>query len=254
MGTRRFVVALATATAGAMIMAIVSAAPASAGPPDNDPPTVNVNAAVQAVVGQTLSTRSPATTKVLAAWQQYDDSGICSESGFLQDYSVSGRPVIASFNGVQTSLLFTATEDHYYVLSITATDCSANQNSATTTEYLSAPTVYQEGSATYSPGWTTSNCACFSGGSNEHNAKVGATASFKYRGYGVGFVTEKAPNRGTASIYLDGVLKMTLNNRTSNVSSIIGFSTYSNSYATHTLKIVVKSGRIDVDAFLVSGG
>ena len=208
------------------------------------------------VVGSTLSTGNPAKVNVQLAWSQYDASGICSESGYVIAYDNNGNGnKIAQFYDIQTSVQFqSSTSANYYEVYVQAYDCSPNQNLGIAVDYYSGPTIVQEGAATYSPGWTTSNCACFSGGSDEHNAKAGASASYQFRGNGIGFVTEKASNRGTAQVYIDGKLKATVNNKISGspINSVVGFAYYNNSYGTHTLKIVVKSGRVDVDAFLVA--
>lgn len=115
------------------------------------------------------------------------------------------------------------------------------------------PTVYQQTqSVTYSGTWSTSSNAAYSNGSTRYSSKAGAYASFKTSGRSFGFVSTKATTRGKVKVYVDGKYKTTINLKTSTskyrtLAYVISFS----SSGTHTIKLVVSSGRVDVDAFVV---
>ncbi|MFN8631413.1 MAG: hypothetical protein U0838_14180 [Chloroflexota bacterium] len=81
---------------------------------------------------------------------------------------------------------------------------------------------------------------------------MGAYAFLKTTGSSFGFVTTKGSAYGKAKVYVDGKLKTTLNLKSSvtkyrNLAYVISFATS----GSHTIKIVVASGRVDVDAFVV---
>ncbi len=253
---------------GAVLLIVgLSAAPASASAKtvDTTPPTVTMDDALHFVTGQLLS---GGTTVLKAAWQQHDASGICSESGTVQgsDAMDENNKVVATFTGVRTTFDFKAHVPDgigTYSITIKVTDCSPKHNSTTAEAVpLWANEVYQQNEAgdggiptVYSAGWKTSSCTCFSGGTVLYSTTVGASMTFHYEGSGLGLVTEKASNRGTAAIYVDGVKKATMNNKSSKpINSVIGFSAYFNDIDnnSHTLKVVVLSGRIDIDAFVAS--
>ena len=185
------------------------------------------------------------------SWKQFDSSGICAESGSVVDSSTSPDTTVGTFSDVRTTFTFTGKVGDYYDLQLRATDCSVNHNATNAYAYGDAG-LNQEGQASYSPGWKISNCNCFSAGSVEYSAKAGATATYQYTGEGVSLVSEKASNRGTADIFIDGVKKATINNNGATVNRAVVFSAYFNNYSQHTLVIKVRSGRVDIDGFLTS--
>jgi hypothetical protein len=112
--------------------------------------------------------------------------------------------------------------------------------------------VYQQTSATYSTGWRSSSGPAYLGGSAKYSSTAGKYATFKTSGRAFGFVSTKASTRGKVKVYVDGVYKGTLTLKTSttkyrNLAYVANFSTT----GTHTIKLVVASGRVDVDAFVV---
>lgn len=238
----------AAAAAGALALAM--AVPATAAPAARAvTPQVNVNNGLQPLVGQQLSVSNPAKVPVSLSWTQTAAGGICSEDEYVYD-DTTGNYVVED-SSVETSAVFTATIGDSYEAYIYAYACNGG-NEGNGYNSFSAPSLYQEGSASYSAGWTTANCTCFSGGHVLYSSRKNASATFQYTGYGVAWVTEKNTNRGTATVYLDGVKVASVNLHNAAISSEIGASRFNNSYGTHTLKIVVASGRVDVDGFLVS--
>ena len=244
----RSIITTFVATAGLALALAVPANASHAAPQKITAPSVNVNNGLQPLVGQQLSTSNPAKVPVSLSWTQYAPGGICSEDEYVYDNSTS--TYVVEDSSVETSAVFTATVGDYYSAYIYAYDCHGNEGYGSNS--FDAPSLYQEGSASYTAGWTTAMCHCFSGGYVLYSSRKGASASFQYTGYGVAWVTEKNYNRGTATVYLDGVKVSSVNLHNAAISSEIGAARFNNSYGTHTIKIVVASGRVDVDAFLVS--
>ncbi len=104
----------------------------------------------------------------------------------------------------------------------------------------------------YSSGWGTSSNSVYTGGSTKYSRKVGASVTFRTNGRSFAWVTYRGANRGKAKVYVDGVYKGTYS-LTSSVSKAryIPYAITFSSYTTHSIKIVVASGRVDVDAFVV---
>lgn len=105
----------------------------------------------------------------------------------------------------------------------------------------------------YNGTWRTSSCGCFSEGAVKYATQVGASASFTANATNFGLVTDRASNRGTADVYVDGVKKATINEQNSTTKNrVVDFSYYTPYTGYHTVKVVVRSGRIDIDAFVTS--
>jgi uncharacterized repeat protein (TIGR02543 family) len=130
-------------------------------------------------------------------------------------------------------------------------------NQSVHASFTASATVYQETSASYTGTWKTSNCGCFSGGHTLFSTTSGNTATFTFTGNLIQFVSEKAPNRGSFKIYLDGKYQTTVSNHNAtNQNAVIVWQKGFTTAGTHRLKIVnlATSGhpRIDVDAFVVA--
>jgi hypothetical protein len=86
------------------------------------------------------------------------------------------------------------------------------------------------------------------------SSTVGATANLSFSGQMVTLVSDKAPGRGSASLYIDGKFLKTVSLTTSGATvnrAIVWNSPYLSSNASHILTVKVSSGRVDIDAFIV---
>ena len=99
-----------------------------------------------------------------------------------------------------------------------------------------------------------------SGGSVRYATTKGASASFRFTGSSVAWVSALGTTRGGAWVYVDGAFAGSVSLRaTSGHSRAIVFARNWTSVGTHTLKIVVAGTaghpRVDIDAFvrLVTG-
>jgi hypothetical protein len=138
-----------------------------------------------------------------------------------------------------------------YQYAVAATDGYGNVGN-TMAGYALAPVLTQQTtSVAYTGVWKNASGSSYSGGSAKYSTAVGAKATFTFNGRSVGFVSFKALGRGKVKIYLDGKLKGTfsLANATAQARRIIYAAT--TTAATHKLMLVVVSGRVDVDAFVV---
>ena len=107
----------------------------------------------------------------------------------------------------------------------------------------------------YSGTWTSANSSAASGGSLKYSTSSGASASYSFTGSSIAWVASKGPNRGSADVYIDGVLKATVSlHSTSYLNQRIVYAFNWSLNGTHTIRIVNRatSGhpRIDIDAFV----
>jgi hypothetical protein len=244
----------------AVIAAGVLAVAAMGGPARADAlgPSVTFFQAPIPIIGSVLSDSSGTPSiSMKDGWTVFDSDGICSAT--VQVYSsVGGWSTIATFAGNASTTKyvghygFTIRPGGYAEPYITATDCLGN--TSTNWDYVE-PSLAQEGAASYSAGWTTSNCLCFSGGATEESSTVGKTANYAFSStHMVSLVSEKASNRGSVSIYVDGTFQKTVSlySATSINRVVVWNSKYLNASGSHTLTLKVASGRVDIDAFITS--
>jgi len=117
-------------------------------------------------------------------------------------------------------------------------------------------TGYQEGSASYTGTWRSASLAGAWGGTTRSTTAASASATFHCSPCrALAWVTDEDSAHGSARVYVDGVLKATVNTRSSPRLTRVIASTFEwPSDGAHTLKIVnAASGghpRIDVDGFL----
>jgi hypothetical protein len=115
-------------------------------------------------------------------------------------------------------------------------------------------------SVVYHGPWTTSTSTTWWGGSAKGSTTSGSTASLTFTGRQVAWIALKAPNRGKAQVYLDGVLRGTVDLYAPTLlkQRVIWRSSWPSGLNdnTHTIRIRVlgTAGRpkVDVDGFFVS--
>jgi hypothetical protein len=118
--------------------------------------------------------------------------------------------------------------------------------------------VQQSSSAVrYAGSWTTSTSATtWWGGTARHSSKAGSTAKFSFVGRSIAWVGLKGVGRGRAQIFVNGVLKATVDLYSSTTLNkrVIWSAVYSASGTrTITIKVLGTSGRprVDIDGFIV---
>jgi CSLREA domain-containing protein len=147
----------------------------------------------------------------------------------------------------------TLTSGKSYRFRVRARDEDGNYSDWSNSVTVGARLVQQTSSAfTYSSGWGTSSSSNFSGGSTKYSVTAGKWARFTFTGRAVTFVTTYRLPAATFKVYVDGVFVESLtfepdHTRYRRQSWARKFSSSSQ----HTIRIVVVSGRVDVDAFAV---
>jgi hypothetical protein len=197
---------------------------------------------------------SGSTIPVRTKWSATDLSGVASyqlqrqtNGGAWSSVSLSSSTATA----VAQSLTFGTT----YRYRLMATDGLGNA-SAWVYGPSFAPTISQEssGAVTYTGSWTTAPTGSASGGSLSYATAAGASATFAFSGSSVAWVAFRGPNRGSARVYIDGVLKATIDlNVATNSSRRVAYAFTWGANGPHTIKVVVVGTaghpRIDVDGF-----
>lgn len=114
---------------------------------------------------------------------------------------------------------------------------------------------FQQTSATYTGTWVTRTSTAYSGGTERTTSANGSAATFTTTGRTFTWVGVKGSDRGTAQVFVDGVLSTTVNlTQTTRKYQYVVFSTSFASSASHTIRIVFTATApklIDVDAFIV---
>ena len=124
-------------------------------------------------------------------------------------------------------------------------------------DFAEGPTIrlrsYTEGTslANWSSGWTSAANSSALGGRLRYATKAGASVTFQFTGRAVAWVSRKSSSLGDARVYIDGT--------SIGVYGLAGSTAWRRvvfarnlSPGTHSMKIVVLgTGRVDVDGFLV---
>jgi hypothetical protein len=193
-------------------------------------------------------------------WKASDQSGICSQyvewsaQDGTMDYPLTAKARIFDF----------FTEVYNYdpgpdVFWVHSTDCAGN--TATSTRSVSRFGLREDDAPgiTYKGTWSVSNFKGFSGGTTHYSTKAGDSFTTTFTGDGpVALVMEKAANRGSADVYVDGVFRKTINTNASTTKHRVVVWQGIYKLGTHTLRVVNRGTpghpRIDLDAVLLCPG
>ncbi len=107
----------------------------------------------------------------------------------------------------------------------------------------------------YTAGWARGNAPDAFGDTVHSTSRAGASATFKFTGRQVAWVSTRRANRGTAHVYLDGKLVANVNLHSATVMHRrIVFAHAWAADGAHTIKIVCAGtaghATVDVDAFV----
>jgi hypothetical protein len=234
-----------------LALAVLTALPAHSAAPakaDTTGPQLVLANSLFFKVGSTLSD-STASAYIPAniTWSTSDPSRICHQDLSIYDAGegydeFSPRPSARQF--VDGAGMTTP----WIGVDLSSRDCAGN---TTGTEKFYDPSLYQQRTATLTGQWSTSSCVCWSGGSVATSSTVGATASFTFHGGSLALISDKAAQRGIAEIYIDGTLASTVNTAGATKNRVVVFQHRWKAPGDHKIKVVVASGRVDVDGFVV---
>jgi hypothetical protein len=220
-----------------------------------DAPTVNFFASPLPTVGTTLSnsTNTP-SIHLKDGWRMSSPNGIAS--AYVDFRSGGSTSQIWSYSGGADSVAgryqWSQQIGTYSDLEGSATDKLGN--TGTNYAYIS-PTLSDSGAASYSSGWKTSTCKCYTNDQILYSTKAGATATY-HVSYSrlVSFVSDMGPSQGVVALKVNGQtvkdVKLTAASKVNRV--IVWNSGYLNANDSYNLTVKVISGRVDVEGFITN--
>jgi hypothetical protein len=274
MTMRVFRTAVLTGLAAVAVLILAVPADAAAVPAsDTTPPAVSIEPFARYVAGTSADTvYGPDGLEgwdldMMVRWTASDASGICGQTLTEQSYDTLGGdpdPILGSDTtttsvprGVRSHSYAEDAQNYWRIphsFVVRVTDCAGNTAAsgiATTSVNVDdddSPII------AYAGAWAVGHFPGFSGGTTHYATAAGASASFPVDEGAVAVVMEKAANRGSARIFVDGALKATVNTNSATTQhrrvvwqALLG-------PGPHTV-MVVNSGstghpRIDLDAVL----
>lgn len=219
--------------------------------PDSTPPTVKPPLS-GFYSGSTLgSTTAPVRTW----WSAADPCGI---SRYTLERRVNGGSwaVQTLSSGTATSVFQALTLGSTWRYVVRASDGAGNLSNWAYGAF-EEPLLTQQSSTAirYGGTWTVASSTGYSGGSTRYATATGAWASYTFAGSSIGWVAALGPNRGAATIYIDGVYQRTVSLYSS--TTALRRVAYAFTWAvqgTHTIRIVLVGTaghpRVDVDGFV----
>ena len=146
---------------------------------------------------------------------------------------------------------------HTYQFRIRAVDGAGNVGAWMTGTAFKLSAVSQASRAVHYHGtWATSTSTTWWGGTARASSTKGSTATYTFTGKSIAWVGLKAATRGKAQVYVNGVLKATVDlySATTLRQRVVWSANYATSAnRTVTIKVLGTAGRprIDIDGFLV---
>ena len=204
------------------------------------------------VAGRTLGTT---TVPVRVTWAASDPSGLASTA--LQrsinggSWATTPQPSGAAL-AADSSIPFGGTASQR----VRAADTKGNLSAWLAGGPIRASVDQQTSNLiAWTGAWRTTAATSASGGSVRYATANGASATFRFSGSSVAWVSTRGTSHGSVSVYVDGVYAGVVNlYSTSGHARAVVFARSWSKPALHTLKIVVRGTaghpRVDVDAFL----
>jgi len=156
-----------------------------------------------------------------------------------------------------SSYLSRLASGHTYRFAVRPVDRAGNVGAVRAGSTFRLTAIQQTTSAVHYRGtWATSTSTMWWGGTAKSSSTKGSTATYTYTGKSIAWVGLKGYNRGKAQVYVNGVLKATVDlySGTTLRQRIIWSANYTTSATrTITIKVLGTSGRprVDVDGFIV---
>jgi hypothetical protein len=191
-----------------------------------------------------LTTGSSPTVPYRVSWTQ----GSCPAGSTYRLTVTTGGGSATPFTG---TALTTTVNLPVGASATMAVDCGGPSSSSSFTS-----AGFQEGAASYSGKWTGTSFAGAWGGTARYATAASASSTFACTSCdAIAWVTDEDSQHGSAKVYVDGVLKTTVNTTSaSKLNRVIAYAFQWPSDGAHTLRIVnsATSGhpRVTVDGFL----
>ena len=202
------------------------------------------------------STLGSSTVPVRTTWTAKDPTGISSNGLRRQQDDGTWNAVSLSSATSTSSTQSLAIGPAWQV------GARSTNKKAVTSAWAYGPTFlvsrFQETSSRieWSDDWSLGLNDGYSGGQTRYTSTEGAEATFTFTGRNVGWVSKLGPTRGSADVYVDGVLKATVSTYASSYANReIVFTASWSSNGEHSVRIVARGtdghARVDIDAFVV---
>lgn len=206
----------------------------------------------------TVSLRSGTTLnggalRVYVGWSGSDvGSGILNYD-VARSYDGHAYQTIASAM-TGTTIGWSMTPGHTYKFEVRARDKSGNVGAWKAGPTLKSALVQQTSSSVHFTGSSkTTKFRRYSGGSQRYLRATGASVSYTTTARSLSFITTKSSIRGSAMIYIDGVLAATVDVHASTATyRFVAFTQIWSTVGKHTIKVVsvgTPVPRVDIDAF-----
>jgi hypothetical protein len=220
---------------------------------DHSAPVVSAVTNRPRTAGAFVGTSAPWTV----AWSAKDTGGSGVARYELSRSRNGGDWAVVSVSLHSASTLVMVTPGAKYRFRIRAIDRAGNVGGwAYGTTFRVTAVSQANASVHYRGTWATSTSSGWWGGTAKSSSTKGSTASFTFTGRSIAWVGLKAATRGKANVYVNGVLKATVNlySATTLRQRIVWSANYATSATrTITIKVVGTAGRprVDIDGFLV---
>ena len=219
---------------------------------DTDRPSVG-----KATLGVIPGTRFDTSRfTVRASWPAGTDS-TTAIGGYQARWQVDGGKWGGTIGLGSTTINRTFAAGHRYTIQVRTRDAAGNWSPWTQAGPFTASIVQDRSSSLHTThAWRVSRSSLWSRGTTRHAGVAGASIGRAFTGRAVAVVAPLGPRRGTARIYLDGVLVDTLHLHRKHLHPrrVVFARTWATS-ANHTITVVVAGTkghpRVDVDAFVI---
>jgi hypothetical protein len=202
-----------------------------------------------------ISTLGTSTVPVRTTWSACDPNGIALYR-LQRQVNGGGWYNVTLSSGLATSITQSLSRNTSYRYRIEAED-----KTGVFSHWIYGPTfepvVTDQTSSliAWSGSWHTVTLSGTYGGTTRYSTSAGSSTSFTFTGASIGWVSARGPNRGSARICIDGVLKATVSLYASTYSyrQIVWSMNWSSRVArTITVVVVGTAGhpRVDVDGFV----
>lgn len=222
--------------------------------------TVTIDRTVPRTYAPTVRLRAPTTlttaVPVTVSWTSTDWSTGSGVAYYDVARSVDGGTFATISTRLTTaSLAASESSGHSYRYEVRSHDHAGNVGFWTAGSTV-RPTLLQQTSSAiaYHGTWTTVSSTSYSGGSLRYASAAGASASLTTSARSLAFVTTRGPSRGAVKVYVDGVLKATIDLHAATLQArFVAYAATWSSVGTHSIRVVVVGTagrpRVDLDAF-----
>ncbi|MFC4786213.1 hypothetical protein ACT8ZV_17160 [Nocardioides sp. MAHUQ-72] len=205
-------------------------------------------------------------------WTTGDPSGVCSQRVAWQGYDNIGGPedpvlgedtVDYPVTARARTFDFSTNIENWWRIPdrfvVRSRDCAGNTGTSNIADTQFGTREDDGPGISYRGTWSTSRFSGFSGGTTHWTSRAGDSFTATFDGDGpIGLVMEKAPDRGKADVYVDGVLRKTIDTHATTTKHRIVVWQGLFKSGPHTLRVVNKATaghpRIDLDTLLTCSG